>query len=294
MKKILGIIASKRRLGNCEIMVKEIGRQISVPHVLQLLRLPDFHLGYCTGCFRCLTRDGGCVLKDDLPRILEAIAGADAVILAVPTYVLSAPACLKSLLDRAVSFYGVGEGLWGKPAVGIGIAGRVGKEGSTLLDMERFFAVFQMKNQLSRIVYGALPGEALLPDENREVARAIADALSGAAQARGEGRGETSCRLCGGETFRFLGGDRVRCMLCSATGTVTMLNNRPAIDMDAEEHQFLVGKEEAYEHRNSLNSIRERFEAQKVRLKEVVAGYADEGTWLRPEGSRQSFGRKWS
>lgn len=281
MKKILGIIASKRRLGNCEVMVKEISRQIALPHQLQLLRLPDFNLDYCSGCFRCLTRKAGCILKDDLHQLLEAIAGADAIILAVPTYVLSAPACLKSLLDRAISFYRVGDRLWGKPAVGIGIAGRVGKEGSTLLEMERFFAVFQMKNQLSRIVYGAIPGEVLLPEENREVARQLAKALFGEA----EGKGETSCRLCGGETFRFLGGDRVRCMLCSATGTVTMRNNRPAIDIDAEEHQFLMGKEEAYEHRDSLNNSRERFEEQKIRLKEVVAGYADEGTWIKPDRS---------
>jgi hypothetical protein len=64
-----------------------------------------------------------------------------------------------------------------------------------------------------------------------------------------------------------------------------MRNNRPTIDIDAGEHQFLMGKEEAYEHRDSLNSSRERFEAQKIRLKEVVAGYADEGAWIKPERS---------
>jgi len=281
MKKILGIIASKRRLGNCELMVKEICRQIAAPHELQLLRLPDFHLDYCSGCFRCLTKKAGCILKDDLHQLLDAIAGADAIILAVPTYVLGAPACVKTLLDRGISFYEAGERLWGKPVVGIGVAGSEGKEGSTLLEMERFFAVFQMKNQRSRIVYGALPGEVLLPEENREVARQLAKALFGEA----EGRGETSCPLCGGETFRFLGGDRVRCMLCSASGTVVMEDGLLRIASDPGEHQFLMGKEEAYEHRDSLNSSRERFEAQKVRLKEVVAGYANEGTWLKPERS---------
>lgn len=278
MKKILGIIASKRRLGNCELMVKEIGRQIAVPHDLQLLRLPDFNLDYCTGCFRCLAKQADCVLKDDLHQLLETIAGADAIILSVPTYVLGAPACLKTLLDRGISFYGAGERLWGKPVVGIGIAGRVGKEGSTLLDMERFFAVLQMKNQLSRIVYGALPGEVLLPDENREVARLLAKALFGEA----EGKQETSCQLCGGEAFRFLGGNRIRCMLCSSSGTMTMQDGRFKAEIDPGEHQFLIGKDEAYEHRDSLNNSRERFESQKAHLKQVVAGYADEGTWIKP------------
>ena len=47
-------------------MVKEISRQIAIPHELQLLRLPDFKLSYCTGCYRCLSNDRGCILKDDL------------------------------------------------------------------------------------------------------------------------------------------------------------------------------------------------------------------------------------
>lgn len=281
MKKVLGIVASKRRLGNCELMVKEISRQIVIRHELQLLRLPDFNLDYCVGCFRCLTKKAGCILKDDLHQLLEAIAEADAIILSVPTYVLGAPACLKALLDRGISFYGVGERLWGKPVVGIGIAGRVGKEGSTLLDMERFFAVLQMKNKLTRIVYGALPGEVLLTAENRKVARLLANALFGEAK----GRKETSCQLCGGETFRFLEGNRVRCMLCSCSGTMAMQDGRWAFEIDPSEHQFLIGMEEAYEHRDSLKDSRERFEAQKSSLKDVVAGYASEGTWIKPNRS---------
>jgi hypothetical protein len=34
-KKILGIIGSPRKLGNCEIMVKEISKQISIPYELK-------------------------------------------------------------------------------------------------------------------------------------------------------------------------------------------------------------------------------------------------------------------
>jgi multimeric flavodoxin WrbA len=278
VKKVLAIVASKRRLGNCEIMVKEIGRRIAVPHQLQLLRLPDFHLDYCTGCFRCLA-EKRCVLKDDLAQVLEAICAADALILAAPTYILGAPACLKSFLDRGIAFYGVAERLWGKPAVGVGIAGRVGKEGSTLLDIERFLAVIQAQNRMSRIVYGALPGEVLLDDGNRETAAALAAALFGPAPAREE----AACSACGGKTFRFLEGNRVRCMLCSSSGTLVARDGRIVPVIDADEHQFLVGKTEALGHREMLGDIRERFEAQKGRLKQIVAAYAEEGDWVRPE-----------
>ena len=208
MKKILGIVGSKRSSGNCEIMVKEISRQVPEPHQLQLLRLPDFDIRYCTGCYRCLIKDSGCVIKDDLSVVLEAIAEADALILAVPTYFMSAHSCLKVLLDRAISFYSMADSLWEKPAVGVGIAGIEGKEGSTLLDIERFLKSILAKNKQSEIIYGALPGEVMLNEKNREIASGLARNLF----SQPSGRAGLCCPLCGGQTFRFFEGNKI----CSA------------------------------------------------------------------------------
>ncbi len=278
MKKVLGIVGSRRKLGNCEVMVKEISRRIAIPHELRLLRLPDFSIGYCTGCYRCLVKDSGCVLKDDLAQVLDEIAAADALILAVPTYILSAPACLKTFLDRSISFYAFAERLWGKPAVGIGIAGLEGMEGSTLLDIEKFFSVIKAENMSSRIIYGALPGEVMLSLENGKVAEELAAALFGQAPATEE----LSCSYCGGKTFRFLGGNRLRCMLCSCTGNVALNEGVAVPDMDKEAHQFMVGEDEALRHRDTLLDIHERFESRKGLLKALVGGYADEGVWILP------------
>ena len=77
MKEILGIIGSPRKLGNCEIMVKEISRQISITHELQLLRLQDFNILPCIGCYHCLFKEGQCVLDDDLKTITKAVVDAD-------------------------------------------------------------------------------------------------------------------------------------------------------------------------------------------------------------------------
>jgi len=38
MKKILGIIGSPRRLGNSEIVIKEISANLTEPHELKLIR----------------------------------------------------------------------------------------------------------------------------------------------------------------------------------------------------------------------------------------------------------------
>lgn len=279
MKTVLGIVASKRRLGNCEILVKEISRQLSVPHELKLLRLPDFNLHYCTGCYRCLSSGGGCVLLDDLSSVLEAIAQADALILAAPTYFLGAHSSLKIFLDRAIAFYAMGERLWGKPAVGVGVAGMEGKEGSTHLDIEKFFAVILAENLQTRILYGALPGEVLLTDENRKAIGQMAAALRGGAPMKRQG----TCPLCAGETFRLLQGNKARCMLCSHAGKVSFENGRFTFSPESDDHPILFGKQNARDHRDWLEGMKKLFRQRAKELREVTGEYENEGEWITPD-----------
>lgn len=278
MKKILGIVASKRRLGNCEILVKEIARRVSFPHELRLLRLPDFDLRHCTGCYRCLSSESGCVLDDDLSQVLEAVAGADALILAAPTYFLGAHSSLKIFLDRAISFYAFGNRLWGKPAVGIGVAGMEGKEGSTHLDIERFLAVILAQNLQTCIIYGALPGEVVLKEENRKVVAEMAAALGGESAKR-----EGTCPLCAGETFRFIEGNKARCMLCSHAGEVSFENGRFTFSPEPNDHPILFGEQNALDHRDWLEGMKKLFRQRAKELRQVTAGYEDDGEWIVPE-----------
>ena len=278
-KNILGIIGSPRKGGNCEIMVKEVSRQIAAPHQLHLLRLPDFNIRHCTGCYRCLFKEQRCVLKDDMAVVLEAIAAADALILAAPTYVFGGHACLKLFVDRALSFYGIADQLWGKPAVGVGIAGIEGREGSTLLDIERVLMSLHAENRLSKIIYGALPGETMYSDENRRTAAELAAALF----APERHKTGTHCPFCGGETFRFLAGDRVRCMLCSASGTLKTHEGGMIFELAADEQEIFTNDAAALQHRDWLTGMVGRFKEEKKRLKEVSVVYRDMGNWIKPD-----------
>lgn len=278
MKKILGIIGSPRQAGNCEIMVREISRKLKTPHQLTLLRLTDFELCYCNACYRCLAPDKNCVIQDDLESILDAIADADALILAVPTYFLSSHAALKVLLDRGLSFYNRADELWGKPSVGVGLAGITGKEGSTLLDIERFFAVLFAENKHSRILYGALPGEVMLEGEGGKAAAELAAALFAPALEKSQ----PSCPLCGGETFRFMGGDQVRCMLCSETGTLDYQNNTFQINLEPGAHPVLLNPTKALEHRQWLCGMVDRFKKERSRLKEAQQICGEDVLWVLP------------
>jgi multimeric flavodoxin WrbA len=276
MKKVLGIIGSQRRLGNCEIMVKEISRQLETPHELQLLRLPDFNISYCNACYRCLMKEGGCVLKDDFSTVLNAIIEADALILAVPTYLLGAHGCLKVFLDRGLAFYKEADKLWGKPAVGVGIAGIEGKEGSTLLEVERFFYFLRAKQKQSRILYAALPGEVVTKGANREAAKQLAGALFAPAPPKAT----PCCPVCGGQTFRFLSNNSVRCMLCSNAGDLDLQGEQPKLAISEGDHK--LGGEDT-EHRDWLIGMKERYWSQRENLKKIKAEYAADGDWLEPK-----------
>ena len=278
MKKILGIVSSARRLGNCEIMVKEVFRNLTEPCELRLLRLTDFQIDPCRGCYTCLFKDGQCVIADDCAAVLEAIASADAVILASPAYFLGAHSALKRFLDRGLSFYDSVDRLWGKPAVGVAIAGIPGKEGSTLLGIESFLKLILADIRQTQVVYGALPGEIFLDDGNRKTAHSLAQSLFGPKVPKSA----PCCPLCGGDTFRFMGPDKVRCMLCSNPGTIHMDNGAAVVEMKMADHQLFLTRQDAMDHKAWLIGMKDRFMTLRKSLKPITGDYRKDGQWIKP------------
>lgn len=275
LKHILALLGSPRRLGNCEIMAKEIGRQLTIPHELKLIRLPDFNLAPCRGCYRCLVK-GRCPIDDDFAVVADAILEADALLLIAPTYFLGPNASLKAFTDRGLALYPHLESLWGKPSVAVGIAGIPGKEGYTLLGLENFLTMLFADIRARRMVYGALPGEIFLSDHNRDMARTLAKALFETVSASSE----PCCPLCRGTTFRFIDHQRVRCMLCSNEGTLATKGGKTQLDIRKADHDLFLTREDALAHREWLLSMKDRFKKQKDDLKRISNAYRTEGTWI--------------
>lgn len=278
MKKILGIVSSARRLGNCEIMVKEVFRHLAKPCDLTLLRLTDFRIDPCRGCYRCLFNNRQCVIDDDCSIVLETIASADAVILAAPAYFLGAHSALKRFLDRGLSFYGEQDRLWGKPAVGVAIAGIPGKEGSTLLGIESFLKLILSDIRQTQVVYGALPGEIVLDEGNRNAARKLAQSLFGPKAPKSG----PICPLCGGDTFRFMGPDTVRCMLCSNAGSMHMENGKAIVEIEMADHQLFLTRQNVKDHEAWLMGMKDRFVTMRKTLKPISVDYLKDGRWVKP------------
>jgi multimeric flavodoxin WrbA len=250
-------------------MIEEISRGIAHPHELRMLRLSDFDIQPCRGCYACLFGDRGCPIRDDFKSVVEEILTADAYIVASPTYFLGPTSVLKRLTDRSLALYPHAEKLWGRPGVAVGVAGLEEREGYTELGLESFLKVLLADLKGIQMFFAALPGEIFYQDRNKERLLQLASALFGKAIPK-DG---PACPVCGGTTFRFLGDSRIRCMLCSNPGTYA--NGGPGIvfQIGPGEHEIFTSLEAAVEHREWLKRQKARFLAEKARLKQVVLPY---------------------
>ncbi len=280
-KTLLGLVASPRKFGNSELFIKELFLQLPGDWELQLIRLPDMDLRPCKACYQCLFGEERCPQDDDFALVLETLSQSDAYVVAAPTYLLGANASLKRFLDRGLSFYAHIDRLWGRPAVGVAIAGIDGMEGCTKLNVESFIKLTMGDLRGSAVVYGALPGEIFLGKEGKETARRLAAALH-AGQERVPPLAPV-CPVCGGDTFRFLPNGWVRCMLCSSSGAYVWKEGRLQIETQPGNHCFFLGPEEARRHADWLREMKEEFLKRRQELKSVALGYTKVGTWVTPQ-----------
>lgn len=268
MKNILGLCASPRKLGNSEIAIKEICHRQSEETELRLLRLSDLKIQNCHACYKCLF-DDKCVLDDDIQEILKGLAWADGVVVASPTYFLSVHSNIKKVLDRGLSFYSIASEIWHKPAVGLAIAGIEGKEGSSLLGVETFLKSILADIKYSDVIYAAFPGEIIRNENNDIKLQEAADSLFGKRIAKSG----SCCPLCGGDSFRFLGGNRVKCLLCSNSGEYSIGENGIVFDIHKDEHELFLSEQVAEHHKEWLKEMKNRFFAEIPELKKIRDRY---------------------
>ena len=282
VKTLLGLLGSPRKMGNSELIVKEIFRNLPEGWQLKLLRIPEFSVKPCIGCYQCLFKEGRCVQKDDYHLVLDAMAQADAYVVAAPTYLLGAHASVKGLLDRGLTFSGQLDRLWRKPAVGVILAGLPGMEGYAKLMVDSFIKLSLADHRGSEVVYAALPGESLLSEEGKQVAASLAQALVQGPSENKEDPQAPRCKLCGGDTFRFLKDGKIRCMLCSSEGTYACTDDALQLETYRGDHAVFLTYEDAANHFDFLRGMKDKFIAKRGELKEAMQNYRDIGEWIRP------------
>ena len=101
--KVLGLAASPRKLGNSEIIVKDMLESLPHDWDKEMLRLSDLRIDRCKACYACLPQGKDCILQDDLNFFLSRIREADKVIIAAPVYYLGQQTTLKLINDRMIA-----------------------------------------------------------------------------------------------------------------------------------------------------------------------------------------------
>ncbi len=273
-KKILGIIASYRNLGNCEIIVKAAAAKMGEGFDLSLVRLPRLKILPCKGCYACLLPGGKCGLKDDVYWLADRMRESDAVVFAAPDYTLAPVGIVKMLSDRAIQTSLFAEELKNKRTA---VALTLGKEdyrgyADTAL-------VSQVRNLGLDVVslhsfIGTHPGEAALAgDFDKKITEMARALLEGADKKMTD---QNRCPRCFSDIFRIRDG-ALECAVCKSRADL----KGGALDFYYFHPEFT--EDGRREHMKWLLMKKEEYPSLKESLKKVQDGYRW-GNWLSPDG----------
>ena len=106
MKKVLILSGSPRKGGNSDTLCNELARGArEAGHDVEIIRVAEKKINYCTGCGLCSFHGKPCPQKDDAEAVQLKMLAADTIIMASPVYFYSICAQLKTLIDRSCPYY---------------------------------------------------------------------------------------------------------------------------------------------------------------------------------------------
>ena len=153
--RVLGIAGSPRFCSNTDILMDAAlkgaaskGAETEVIHVANLNILA------CSHCDACL-RSGNCMFTDDMQKVSKEIEQADRIVLAAPIHFMGLPSQVKTMVDRAQSFWVKKYLLKVPPLAGsrerkglfVTVGGRTGEHlfDGALATVKAFFATLDIK-----------------------------------------------------------------------------------------------------------------------------------------------------
>ena len=277
MKNVLGIIGSTRKMGNSELVVKMISRQIPEPHTLSLIRLSDMKLKYCLGCYQCFSKDGKCVQDDDMEIFLDALAKADGVILSMPVYFFGPISTIKMVVDRSCMLYPRFKKFIGKPCLIAMLLGIEGKDGYTLaaLGSAAMTMGLDIKGVGSFLAAGL--GEVLIKEENHELAKELARMLfSPKREIPQDGK---RCRICGAQSFKYIE-NGVECLVCQNQGEMIFENGQVRIEIKMDSLSEVMTLEDRRHHFEWVKGKKKGYNDMREEIKRMSSRFSKDGVWI--------------
>ena len=274
--KVLGVVASHRRLGNTEILVKEAltGAEEEGAEV-EIVRWTDYQILPCDGLATCLFGEHECIYKDqdDHNYLLEKIYGCDGLILGSPCYILEATAVVKQFIDRLFVLTSTPSRARGKPAVIIMPYATKGWTSYALLQPNILLSQLGMKVIDRALIHIQAMSEAATDQGALGRVHGM-----GGAVARAIKTGDTIyqgepgiCPICHDRTIRILkDNETVECGLCEIKGKLTIEDGKIKVHFPEEQLRWNRFAEEMFylHYRYEIEPSKEYFKKLMPLLKE--------------------------
>jgi len=242
--KVLGIVASHRRLGNTEILVKEalMGAEGQGADV-EIMRWTDYKILPCEGLATCLFGGSGCKLKDkdDHNYLLEKIEQCDGLVFGAPCYLLEVPAIVRQFIDRLFVLMTRPTATRGKPAAIIIPYATRGWTTYAMLQPNLMLLQLGMKvidRELFHIQgMSESVGDQRVLDKARKIGVEVATAIkTGDTTYRGE---PGICPVCHDRNIHILKDSKtVECGLCGIRGKLSIENGKIQVHFPEEQIEW--------------------------------------------------------
>lgn len=272
-KRLLAVVASCRKIGNGEIVVKSVAESLAPRWKLSLVRLPELRIAPCKGCYSCLLPDKECKIKDDVAWLLDRFKESDGIIFSSPNYVMGPVGLVKMLADRAFQareYFDIFQQKRVAVALTLGseeyrgyadtvLASQVGSLGLKIMGLECF--------------YGRQPGGCVMAEDFHEKIERLAHCLDGGEPVKSAH--PNRCPYCLSDLFRVRG-EELECAICKSSARLegsglTFASQHPEFTQEGKRR-----------HMEKLLSEKQGFESIKVPIREIRDRYRG-GNWLTPE-----------
>lgn len=172
--KVLLLNGSPHKEGCTYTALREVGKSLEAEGIdTQLFQLGTGPIHGCIACGKCRT-SGRCIFDEDpANRCIEAIQGADGLVVGSPVYYAGPNGALCALLDRV--FYASGRTFANKPAAAV-VSCRRGGASASFDRLNKYFTISHMPvaaSQYWNAVHGTAPEQVLQDAEGLQIMRTL-------------------------------------------------------------------------------------------------------------------------
>lgn len=282
--RILGLIGSPRKLGNSEILVKEMLSIFPQEAEKKIIRLTDLVVKNCSACYICLASEKSCIIQDDLNFLLDQIRLADVIVIAAPCYFLGTHTSIKAIGDRLISILQNGSEFAGKKCVTVVTYGVPEWDGFARESLISFARFLHLEVVGDMVVQAASPGE-VIRSEVIEQAHALIKRILDKDIPSPMSSNILCCPVCTSRLLEIGDQGNLRCVLCGSQGKLVKEGPEYTVIMEPSAHNRF-SPEGMAAHGKVLEQIKDDYIRNRHELSRIRKSYECYNEWFLAPNSK--------